>query len=209
MFPFGARQVQTSSANRHRGEVQGSQVAGRSRGSPWLEVLLFVSILVVQAQPRQPQCPSWTCATEWTCSAKACRTSAGVTLSDSDHWRAEVARRNVQLGDVSRAWPAVPHRNICCPLEMKQHSGQCHARCRGPQYVVEKFQECATWCVSRACGSFGKRCLFFFEKKKNFFSETRLPGDRVNRLVKHLVIRGVRCASNCPVGLYMTLHALT
>ena len=45
-----------------------------------------------------------------------------------------------------------------------------------------------------ASGSFGKRCLFFLT---TFFPEIRLPGDRVNRLVLHLVIRGVRCASNC------------
>ena len=45
-----------------------------------------------------------------------------------------------------------------------------------------------------AGGSFGKRCLFFLTA---FFPEIRLHGDRVNRLVKHLVIRGVRCVSNC------------
>ena len=31
-----------------------------------------------------------------------------------------------------------------------------------------------------------------------FFPEVRLPGDGVNRLVKDLVIRGVRCASDYP-----------
>ena len=47
-----------------------------------------------------------------------------------------------------------------------------------------------------ACRGFGERCLFF---STTFFNEIKLPGDRVNnRLVKHLVIRGVQCASNCP-----------
>ena len=36
-----------------------------------------------------------------------------------------------------------------------------------------------------AGGSFGKRCLFFLTA---FFPEISLLGDRVNRLVKHLVI---------------------
>ena len=39
-----------------------------------------------------------------------------------------------------------------------------------------------------SAGSFGMRCLFFLT---TFYNEIRLPGDGVNRLVKHLVIRGV------------------
>ena len=40
-----------------------------------------------------------------------------------------------------------------------------------------------------AGGSLGKRCLFFLT---TIYPEIRLPGDRVNRRVKHLVFRGVR-----------------
>ena len=46
-----------------------------------------------------------------------------------------------------------------------------------------------------ARGAPGKRCLFFLT---DYYPEIRLSGDRVNRRVKHLVFRGVRCALNCP-----------
>ena len=46
-----------------------------------------------------------------------------------------------------------------------------------------------------AGGSFRKRCLFFLTTS---FRGTRLPSDRVYLLLKHLVIRGVRCAASCP-----------
>ena len=49
--------------------------------------------------------------------------------------------------------------------------------------------------LGNAGGSFGERCLVF---STTLLPQIRLPGDGVNRLVKHLVIRGVRCASNCP-----------
>ena len=43
--------------------------------------------------------------------------------------------------------------------------------------------------------SLGKRCLFFLTA---LYPESRLPGDRVKLLVKHLVFRGVRCAFDYP-----------
>jgi hypothetical protein len=46
-----------------------------------------------------------------------------------------------------------------------------------------------------AGGSLGKRCLFFLTVS---YPGIRLPGDRVNWRVKHLVFRGVRCALYCP-----------
>ena len=47
-----------------------------------------------------------------------------------------------------------------------------------------------------AGGSLGKHCLLFLTP---CYPEIRLPGDRVNRRVKYLVFRGVRCALNCPL----------
>ena len=44
-------------------------------------------------------------------------------------------------------------------------------------------------------GSPGKRCLFFLTA---YYPEIGLSGDRVKWWVKHLVIRGVRCALDDP-----------
>ena len=46
-----------------------------------------------------------------------------------------------------------------------------------------------------AGGSPGKRCLFFLTV---YYPEISLSGDRVKWRVKHLVIRDVRCALDCP-----------